>query len=103
MAPPSSVPRRIAVAFGDGVADRRQRGDDGADRERGTPFVIDRRDDAVILQPELLFERQPRQGTLLQDGKRSEDSAGHRDGQRNSENQPSRDRSKLEHGNTGTP
>jgi hypothetical protein len=67
------------------------------------PFVIDRRDDAVILQPELLFERQPRQGTLLQDGKRSEDSAGHRDGQRNSENQPSRDRSKLEHGNTGTP
>jgi len=64
--------QRIAVTFGDGVADRRQRGDDRTDRERGMPFVIDRRDDAVILQLELLFERKPRQGTLLQDGERSE-------------------------------
>ena len=42
--------QRVAIASGDGVADRRQRGDNGADRERGAPLIVDRGDDAVILQ-----------------------------------------------------
>ena len=65
-----------AIAFGDGIGDRRQRGDHAADRERGAPFIVDRGDDAVILQLQLLLERQPHQGALLDDRKGAEDPAG---------------------------
>ena len=87
----------VAIALGDGVADRRQRGDHGADRQRGASLIVDRGDDAVILQLELLFERELRQRALLEDRKGAEDGAGRRYGQRNGEDQPGRDRSKFEH------
>ncbi len=91
---------RVAVAFGNRVRHRGQIGDHGADRQRGPALIVEGGDDAVILQLELLVERKPRQGALLNDRKRSEDSAGRRDGQRNGEHQAGRNRSKLEHGET---
>ena len=93
----------VAIALGDGVADRRQGGDHGTDRERGPPLIVDGGDDAVILQLQLLVEREPRQGALLSDRKASEDGAGCRDRQRNGENQSGSNRSNLEHGESGTP
>ena len=63
------------------VSDRGQRGDHGADRERGAPLIVDRGDDAVILQLQLLFERELRQRALLDDRECTQNSAGDRDGQ----------------------
>lgn len=88
----------VAIALGDGIRDRGQRGNHGADRERGASLIVDRRDDAVILQLELLVQREPHQGALLNDRKRAENGAGRRHGQRDGKDQAGRDRSKFEHG-----
>ena len=53
--------QRVAIALGDGFRHRRQIGDDGADRQGGAPFIVERGHDAVILQLELLVERKPHQ------------------------------------------
>src|SRR5882762_2168555 len=50
--------QRVALAFGNGVRHRGQIGDDGADRQRGAPFIVEGRHHAVILQLELLIERE---------------------------------------------
>jgi hypothetical protein len=71
----------IAVALGDRLFDRRQGSDDGGDRKRGAAFIVDGGDHAVILQLELLIEREPGQRTLLADREAAEDGAGDRDGQ----------------------
>ena len=93
----------VAIALGDGIGYLRQRGQGGADRKRGAPLIVERGDHAVILQLELLFECELRQRALLQNRKGPENPAGHRDGQRNGEDQPGRDRSKFEHGDTEAP
>ncbi len=67
MASPSSLRQSVAVALCDGVGDRRQRCDHGGDRERGAAFIVDGGDHAVILQLELLIERELRQRALLDD------------------------------------
>ena len=97
-APPSSAVMAVAVAFVDGGGDRGQRGDHGADRHGGASLIVDCGDDAVILQLELLVERQSRQRPLLKDRKGAEDGAGGSDRQRNGEDQAGCDRSKFEHG-----
>jgi len=56
---------RRAIAFGDGVRDRRQIGDDRADRQPCAPFIIEGGNHAVILQLELLIERKAHQRALL--------------------------------------
>jgi hypothetical protein len=66
----------VAVAFEDGVADRRQRRQGGANRERRAPLIVERRDDAVILELELLVEGEARQRALLNDREGSQDPAG---------------------------
>ena len=91
-------PQRIAVALDDGLTDRRQAGDHRADCQRRPPLIVERGDDAVILQLELLVERELRQRALLDDRECSEDGAGHRNRQRNDQDQAGRDRSKFEHG-----
>ena len=65
---------------------------------RRASLIVERGDDAVILQLELLIEREPRQRALLNDREGAEDGARRRDGQRNGKDQASRDRSKFEHG-----
>ncbi len=76
---------------------------DGGDRERGAPFIVDRCNHAVILQLELLIEREPRQRALLADGEATEDRAGDCDSQGNRQDQAGGNRSKREHGTSGTP
>jgi hypothetical protein len=90
--------QRVAVLLGDGFRHRGQIGDDGTDRQRRAPLIVEGGHDAVILQLELLVEREPGQRALLNNRKGPEDSAGHRDGQRNHKDQAGRDRSKFEHG-----
>ena len=77
----------IAIVPGNGIGNRRQRGNYRADRERGAPLVVDRGDDAILLQLQLLFEREPRQRALLNDRKGPENPACYRHGQRNGQNQ----------------
>ena len=89
---------RVAVAFGDGVGHRRQRGEQRTQGERRAPLIIDRGDDAVVLQLELLFERESCQRTLLDDRKAAENAASRRDGERDREDQAGGDGPKLEHG-----
>jgi hypothetical protein len=88
----------IAVAFGDGLAHRRQCRDHRRDRERGAALIIDRGDDTVILQLQLLFERELGERALLPNRKASEDGAGHRNSERNGKNQPRADRPQFKHG-----
>ncbi len=47
----------VPVSLGDRFRHRRKCRDRGAHRERRAAFIVDRRDDAVILQLELPFER----------------------------------------------
>ena len=82
----------VAVFLGDGIGDRRQRGDHGTDRQRGAAFIVDGGDHAVILQLELLIERELRQRALLGDREGSEDAAGDGHRQRNGEDQANGDR-----------
>ena len=93
----------LAIPLGDGIDDRRQVGDDRADRERRAALIVQRGDDAVILQLELLVERELGQCALLDDGEGPEDSAGHRDRQRDGQDQADGDRSKFEHWEAGAP
>ena len=88
----------VAIALGDGVADRRQRGDHGRDRKRGAPLVIDCRRHAFILQLELLIERKLRQRALLADREAAKDGAGGRHRERDGKDEADGDRSDLEHG-----
>jgi hypothetical protein len=87
-----------SVALGDGFGHRRQIGNHGTDGQRRAPFIVEGSHHAVILQLELLVEREPRQRTLLNNRKGPEDAAGHRSSQRDRQDQAGRDRSKFEHG-----
>jgi hypothetical protein len=72
---------RVALALGDGLRHRGQIGDDGADRQCGAAFIVEGGHDAVILQLELLVEREPCQRAQLNNRKSSQDPADHRDRQ----------------------
>ncbi|MGY4329099.1 hypothetical protein ACVWWG_003516 [Bradyrhizobium sp. LB7.2] len=87
----------VAVALGDGIADRRQGRDHGGDCQRGASFIVDRGNHAFILQLELLIEREPRQRPLLGDREAGENGAGHRNGERDGENQAGGNRLEFEH------
>jgi hypothetical protein len=90
--------QRIAVALGDGIRHRGQIGDDGTDGEGRAPLIVEGGHHAVILQLELLIESEPSQRALLNNRKGPEDAAGHRNAERDSQDQAGRDRSKFEHG-----
>ena len=92
----------VAVLFGDRLGDRRQRGDRRADRQRGASFIVDGGEHAVILQLELLIEREMRQRALLGDRESSKDGAGDGHRQRNGEDQPNGDRANFEHEKYGS-
>src|SRR5215210_5852871 len=49
----------VTIAFDDSIAYRRQCADYRADRECGATLIVDRGDHAVILQLQLLCEREP--------------------------------------------
>ena len=66
----------VAIALDDGVRNRGQGGQCRADGHRGAPLIIEGGDHAVILQLELLIERELHQRTLLHHRKGSEDGAG---------------------------
>ena len=102
MASPSSAAKSVAVTLGDGIGDRRQGCNHGADRKRGAAFIVDRGDHAVILQLELLIERELRQRALLDDREGSKNAAGDGHRQRNGEDQANGDRANLEHETYGS-
>ncbi len=82
---PEHGAERVAIVVRQGVLDRRQPGDDGADGARRPALVFERGDDALVLQLELLIERGIGGRLLFDDGKRSEEERGadrrRRDGQ----------------------
>ena len=92
----------VPVLSGNSVGDRRQRGDHRTDRQRGAPFIVDGGDHTVILQLELLIERELRQRALLGDREGSENAAGDGHRQRNGEDQPNGDRANFEHEKYGS-
>src|SRR6185312_16349141 len=92
----------VTIILRKGLGDRRHGGDKGRNRQRGAAFIVDGGDHAVILQLELLIERELRQRALLGDREGSKDAAGGGYGQRNGEDQPNGDRANLEHETYGS-
>jgi hypothetical protein len=87
----------VAIILCNGLGDRRHACDQGRDRQRGAAFIVNGGDHAVILQLELLIERELRQGALLGDREGSKDAAGDSHCQRDGEDQANGDRANLEH------
>src|SRR6478752_6280251 len=92
----------VAIILCNGLGDRRHGCEQGRDRQRGAAFIVNGGDHAVILQLQLLIERELRQRTLLDDREGSKNAAGEGHRQRNGEDQANGDRANLEHETFGS-